>query len=75
MLDEFSKLLFIRKGKIKAVQLEYVEAFSRIMQAIRKSPENTALGFRIQAQKLATVVELLLVREIRIRPPFSDLVI
>jgi 26S proteasome regulatory subunit N3 len=75
LLDEFSKLLFIRKGKIKAVQLEYVEAFSRIMQAIRKSPENTALGFRIQAQKLATVVELLLVREIRIRPPFSDLVI
>jgi len=32
------------------------------MQSIRKAPDSGALGFRIQAQKLAIVVELLIVR-------------
>ena len=41
--------------------MEYVESFSRLMQAIRKAPDNSALGFRVQAQKLAIVVELLMV--------------
>ena len=48
-------------GKIKAVQLDYVDAYGRLMQAIRKAPENSGLGFRIHAIKLATVVELLMV--------------
>lgn len=48
-------------GKIKAVQGEYPDAFARLTQAIRRAPENTGLGFRIQAQKLAIIVELLLV--------------
>jgi 26S proteasome regulatory subunit N3 len=47
-------------GKIKAVQLEYGDAYSRLMQAIRKAPESSAIGFRIHAIKLATVVELLM---------------
>jgi len=47
-------------GKIKAVQLDYADAYARLMQAIRKAPESSGLGFRIQAIKLATVVELLL---------------
>jgi len=33
---------------IKTVQLEYQEAFARVMQAIRKCPEK-ALGFKISA--------------------------
>lgn len=53
--------MYFFTGKIKAVQLEYTEAFSRLMQSIRKAPDTTALGFRVQAQKLAIVVELLLV--------------
>jgi 26S proteasome regulatory subunit N3 len=48
-------------GKIKAVQLEYTDAYGRLMQAIRKAPESvSALGFRLQAHKLAIVVELLM---------------
>jgi 26S proteasome regulatory subunit N3 len=48
-------------GKIKAVQLEYTDAYGRLMQAIRKAPESvSALGFRVQAHKLAIVVELLM---------------
>lgn len=59
-------------GKIKAVQLEYVDAYSRLMQAIRRAPETaTALGFRIHAQKLAIVVELLM-GEIPDRNVFSS---
>jgi len=40
--------------------LEYNDAYARLMQAIRKAPETSALGFRIQTTKLACVVELLL---------------
>lgn len=48
-------------GKIKAVQLEYQDSFSRLMQAIRRAPETQAsLGFRVSCQKLAIVVELLM---------------
>lgn len=48
-------------GKIKAIQLEYVDAYGRLMQAIRKAPDNNStLGFRLQVQKLAIVVELLM---------------
>jgi len=48
-------------GKIKAIQVEYVDAYGRLMQAIRKAPDNkSTLGFRLQAHKLAIVVELLM---------------
>eukprot|EP00916_Digyalum_oweni_P022473 GHVL01037259.1.p1 GENE.GHVL01037259.1~~GHVL01037259.1.p1 ORF type:complete len:503 (+),score=101.70 GHVL01037259.1:199-1509(+) len=48
-------------GRIKAVQLEYSDAYSKLIQAVRKSPQgpNSALGFRLAATKLAIVVQLL----------------
>merc|ERR1719476_330934 len=53
-------LLYI--GQIKAVQLEYSDSHSKLMQAIRKAPQapNVALGFKLAAHKLAIVVELLM---------------
>jgi 26S proteasome regulatory subunit N3 len=53
-------LLYI--GQIKAVQLEYSESHSKLMQAIRKAPQSpkVALGFKLSAQKLVIIVELLM---------------
>merc|ERR1712151_1069340 len=53
-------LLYI--GQIKAVQLEYSDSHSKLMQAIRKAPQtaNVALGFKLAAHKLAIIVELLM---------------
>jgi 26S proteasome regulatory subunit N3 len=53
-------LLYI--GQIKAVQLEYSDSHSKLMQAIRKSPQSpkVALGFKLCAHKLAIIVELLM---------------
>merc|ERR1712217_282286 len=53
-------LLYI--GQIKAVQLEYSDAHSKLMQAIRKAPQSpsVALGFKLSATKLAVIVELLM---------------
>eukprot|EP01017_Pseudomicrothorax_dubius_P022917 TRINITY_DN2467_c0_g3_i3.p1 TRINITY_DN2467_c0_g3~~TRINITY_DN2467_c0_g3_i3.p1 ORF type:complete len:495 (+),score=173.24 TRINITY_DN2467_c0_g3_i3:27-1511(+) len=48
------------KSRVRAIQQEYQEAFALVQQAIRKSPDKVGRGFRVQAQKLATVVELLL---------------
>lgn len=49
-------------GRIKAVQLEYSDAHSKLTQAIRKAPQssNVALGFKLAATKLAVIVELLM---------------
>jgi 26S proteasome regulatory subunit N3 len=47
-------------GRIKAIQLEYSEARKHLLQAIRKAPQHTALGFKQIVQKLAITVELLL---------------
>jgi 26S proteasome regulatory subunit N3 len=47
-------------GKIKSVQLEYTEAYKCLLGAIRKSPQNSARGFRIAAYKLACIVQLLM---------------
>mmetsp|Transcript_96290 Transcript_96290/g.281262 ORF Transcript_96290/g.281262 Transcript_96290/m.281262 type:complete len:512 (-) Transcript_96290:292-1827(-) len=53
-------LLYI--GQIKAVQLEYSDSHSKLMQAIRKAPQTStvALGFKLAAHKLAIIVELLM---------------
>jgi len=53
-------LLYI--GQIKAVQLEYSESHSKLMQAIRKAPQTTsvAIGFKLTAYKLAIIVEMLM---------------
>eukprot|EP00928_Gymnodinium_smaydae_P024449 TRINITY_DN1977_c0_g1_i1.p1 TRINITY_DN1977_c0_g1~~TRINITY_DN1977_c0_g1_i1.p1 ORF type:complete len:504 (+),score=161.15 TRINITY_DN1977_c0_g1_i1:106-1617(+) len=53
-------LLYI--GQIKAVQLEYSDSHSKLMQAIRKAPQagGVALGFKLAATKLVIIVELLM---------------
>ena len=33
-------------GRIKAVQLEYSEAHKNLLQAVRKAPQHTAVGFK-----------------------------
>ena len=47
-------------GKIHALRLEYTKSFSNLSQCLRKSPTNTGLGFRIAAQRLLVVVQLLM---------------
>jgi len=68
--NELIRFLYY-SGKIKAIQGEYADAFARLTQAIRRAPEQTGLGFRVQAQKLAIIVELLL-GEIPSRTIFSQ---
>lgn len=67
--NEFCKYLFYT-GKIKAVRREYSESLDMLNQAIRKSPD-AAKGFKIQCQKVAIVVELLM-GDIPNREIFSD---
>jgi 26S proteasome regulatory subunit N3 len=47
-------------GRIQALRLEYTLAFSSLSQCLRKAPTNTAIGFRIAAQRLLIVVQLLM---------------
>merc|ERR1711920_182648 len=58
---QYARYLFYI-GQIKAVQLEYSDSHSKLMQAIRKAPQasNAALGFKLAAHKLAIIVELLM---------------
>lgn len=57
--NEWARFLYYL-GRIKAARLEYSIAHKHLVQAMRKSPQNAAIGFRQTAQKLAVVVELLL---------------
>ena len=45
-------------GKIKTIQLKYAEAYKMLSQALRKVPQNTALGFRVDV-KLTILVRRL----------------
>jgi len=47
-------------GRIQALRLEYTAAFTNLSQCLRKAPTNTGLGFRIAAQRLLVVVQLLM---------------
>ncbi|XP_072020122.1 26S proteasome non-ATPase regulatory subunit 3-like [Amphiura filiformis] len=47
-------------GRIKAIQLEYSEAHLNLIQALRKAPQYTAIGFKQTVNKLAITVQLLL---------------
>ncbi|XP_067006829.1 probable 26S proteasome non-ATPase regulatory subunit 3 [Anabrus simplex] len=51
---------FYYLGRIKAARLEYSAAHKHLVQAMRKAPQNAAVGFRQTVQKLAVTVELLL---------------
>ncbi|GAB9472321.1 26S proteasome non-atpase regulatory subunit 3 [Globisporangium polare] len=57
--NQFVRYLFY-VGKIQAVQLEYTESYTKLMQSIRKAPQNTATGFRRTVYKLAIIVQLLM---------------
>ena len=56
--NEFCRYLYYT-GRVKAIRREYADALNSLNQAIRKSPDS-AKGFKIQCQKVAIVVELLL---------------
>jgi 26S proteasome regulatory subunit N3 len=58
-------------GRVQAIQLDYSDAFNKLMQAIRKTPSHTAHGFRVAVYKLTTCVQLLL-GETPERAWFSD---
>ncbi|XP_046841637.1 26S proteasome non-ATPase regulatory subunit 3-like [Xenia sp. Carnegie-2017] len=68
--SEWARYLYYT-GIIKAKQLDYSEAHKNLIQAIRKAPQFSAVGFRQIAQKFAIVVELLL-GEIPDRATFRD---
>ncbi|XP_014230131.1 probable 26S proteasome non-ATPase regulatory subunit 3 [Trichogramma pretiosum] len=57
--NEWARFLYYL-GRIKAARLEYSAAHKHLVQAIRKAPQTTAVGFRQTVQKLAVTVELLL---------------
>ncbi|GFZ00515.1 PAM domain (PCI/PINT associated module) protein [Actinidia rufa] len=54
----FCRYLFYL-GKIRTIQLEYTDAKESLLQAARKAPV-AALGFRLQCNKWAVIVRLLL---------------
>eukprot|EP00800_Vazella_pourtalesii_P004047 TRINITY_DN1428_c2_g1_i1.p1 TRINITY_DN1428_c2_g1~~TRINITY_DN1428_c2_g1_i1.p1 ORF type:complete len:492 (+),score=112.52 TRINITY_DN1428_c2_g1_i1:49-1524(+) len=68
--NETARYLFY-VGRIKAIQLEYAEAHRCLLQAMRKAPQNTAIGFKQTASKFAVVVQLL-IGEIPDRNIFYD---
>jgi len=57
--NEWARYLYYL-GRIKAIQLDYSEAHRHLLQAMRKAPQHTAVGFKQTVQKLAITVELLL---------------
>lgn len=57
--NEWARYLYYL-GRIKAILLDYSEAHRHLLQAMRKAPQHTAVGFKQTAQKFAITVELLL---------------
>ncbi|XP_076165723.1 putative 26S proteasome non-ATPase regulatory subunit 3 [Ptiloglossa arizonensis] len=57
--NEWARFLYYL-GRIKAARLEYSAAHKYLVQALRKAPQSTAVGFRQTVQKLAVAVDLLL---------------
>jgi 26S proteasome regulatory subunit N3 len=68
--NQLSRYLFYT-GRIKAVQLEYTDAFRSLQQAARKAPQQGALGFRRTVHKFIVIVQMLL-GEIPDRSIFSQ---
>lgn len=56
--NQLARNLFFT-GRIKAIQLDYSLALWNLQQALRKAPQNSALGFRITVQKYMVIVQLL----------------
>lgn len=57
--NEWARYLYYI-GRIRAIHLDYSEAHKNLIQAMRKAPQATAVGFKQTVQKLVTIVELLL---------------
>ncbi|KAK2718482.1 hypothetical protein QYM36_005717 [Artemia franciscana] len=57
--NEWSRYLYYI-GRVKAIQLQYSQAYKNLQQAIQKAPQSTALGFKQIVQKMIIVVELLM---------------
>jgi len=57
--NEWARYLYY-VGRIRAMQLEYTKAHQHLLTAIRKAPQQTAIGFRQNAYKFLITVELLL---------------
>ncbi|KAJ1414896.1 PCI domain-containing protein, partial [Ochromonadaceae sp. CCMP2298] len=57
--NQFCRYLYYM-GRIQAVQLEYSEAFQRLMMAARKAPQGYANGFTVMVHKLVVLVQLLM---------------
>lgn len=57
--NEWARFLYYL-GRIKGAKLEYSQAHKNLVMALRKAPQNAAIGFRQTVQKLIIVVELLL---------------
>ncbi|OON13508.1 PCI domain protein [Opisthorchis viverrini] len=57
--NEWARYLYYL-GRIKAIQLDYSAAHEHLVAALRKAPQNAAIGFKQALHKLNTVVELLL---------------
>jgi 26S proteasome regulatory subunit N3 len=47
-------------GRVQAVQMEYADAYKRLMWASRKAPQDIGLDFQIIVQKLMIIVQLLM---------------
>lgn len=47
-------------GHVQALRLEYTQSYSNLSTCLRKAPTNAGLGFRIAAQRLWIVVQLLM---------------
>ncbi|CAN0494825.1 unnamed protein product, partial [Laminaria digitata] len=45
-------------GRIHALQLDYTDAYTKLMQSSRKAPQNTAMAFQRAAQKLIIIVQV-----------------
>lgn len=56
--NQLARNLFFT-GRIKAIQLDYSLALWNLQQALRKAPQNSALGFRVTVQKFMVIVQLL----------------
>jgi len=69
--NQFCRYLYYM-GRIQAIQLEYFEAYQRLIMAVRKAPQENALGFTIEAYKLTVIVQLLM-GEIPERSLFNQL--
>jgi len=57
--NQYARYLYYQ-GRIKSIQLDYTEAYKCLLGAIRKAPQNSAVGFRITVHKLACIVQLLM---------------